>query len=920
MSSFKRDKKEEEDSGGNPYQNLDKTIVLQEARYFNETPVNPRKCIYILSKILYLLNQGEKFTTKEATDVFFATTKLFQSKNVMLRRMVYLCIKELSTMAQDIIIVTSSLTKDMTGKEDLYRPAAIRALCSITDSTMLQAIERYMKQAIVDKNPAVSSAALVSALHLSSSAPDLVRRWVNEAQEAMNSDDPMVCYHALGLVAGLKKNDKLSTVKLITRYFGTSVKSPYMLCLLIRFAAQMEAMNSDDPMVCYHALGLVAGLKKNDKLSTVKLITRYFGTSVKSPYMLCLLIRFAAQMVETDDSDTSKRFIDFIEYCLRHKSEMVIYEAAHAIVNLKKPVRDLAPAVSVLQLFCGSSKASLRLAGARTLACLTAKRPTAVAACTVDLENLISDPNRSVATLAVTTLLATGAESSIDRLMKQISSFVSEISDEFKIIVVKAIRRLCTKFPRKHQSIVAFLAGMLRDEGGLEFKAAIADAIIEIVEENPDAKETGLAHLCEFIEDCEHSALAVRILHLLGREGPKSRQPSRYIRFIYNRVILESGPVRAAAVSAVAQFGAQRPEMLPNIKVLLSRCELDDEDEVRDRAIFYNAVLDTGDQQLINDYIINVVKLNPIQLEKALREHIATKPDETFDIMSVPTEELNEDKEDIVEVEVKKPTQMSTEEMYNEMLSQIPGIERLGPIFKRAQVVELTEPETEYTVRLYKHTFARHIILQFECVNTLNDQQLEQVHVRLETPPEYNLLSIVPCQKLVFNKPDSVFVVVEFPSAYLDSLGTFGATLEFVVRDCDPNTGNPDPGEGYADSYPLEEFDINCADQIKTRTAAEDFEETWECAANSPEASDTFALPYNDIEEAGKAVCRHLALPNEAVSGDAIKEIKGCGIFRGGAPVLMKAKLVAINVGVTMKLAVRSPREDIAQLLLSAIG
>lgn len=69
-----------------------------------------------------------------------------------------------------------------TGKEDLYRAAAIRALCSITDSTMLQAIERYMKQAIVDKNPAVSSAALVSALHLSSSAPDLVRRWANEAQ------------------------------------------------------------------------------------------------------------------------------------------------------------------------------------------------------------------------------------------------------------------------------------------------------------------------------------------------------------------------------------------------------------------------------------------------------------------------------------------------------------------------------------------------------------------------------------------------------------------------------------------------------------------------------------------------------------------------------------------------------------------
>lgn len=36
--------------------------------------------------------------------------------------------------------------------------------------------------------------------------------------------------------------------------------------------------------------------------------------------------------------------------------------------------------------------------------------------------------------------LQTGNESSVDRLMKQISSFMSEISDEFKIVVVDAIR------------------------------------------------------------------------------------------------------------------------------------------------------------------------------------------------------------------------------------------------------------------------------------------------------------------------------------------------------------------------------------------------------------------------------------------------------------------------------------------------
>ncbi|CAB3980713.1 coatomer subunit gamma-2-like, partial [Paramuricea clavata] len=165
MHYLRQDKKDEEDGrGSNPFQGLDKATALQEARTFNESPINPRRCIHILTKILYLLNQGQQFGTTEATEAFFAMTKLFQSKDPMLRRMVYLAIKELSTVAEDVIIVTSSLTKDMTGREEAYCANAIRALCMITDATMLQAIERYMKQAIVDKSHSVSSNALVSSL------------------------------------------------------------------------------------------------------------------------------------------------------------------------------------------------------------------------------------------------------------------------------------------------------------------------------------------------------------------------------------------------------------------------------------------------------------------------------------------------------------------------------------------------------------------------------------------------------------------------------------------------------------------------------------------------------------------------------------------------------------------------------------
>lgn len=64
----------------------------------------------------------------------------------------------------------------------------------------------------------------------------------------------------------------------------------------------------------------------------------------------------------------------------------------------------------------------------------------------------------------------------------------------------------------------------------------------------------GLGHLCEFIEDCEHVELATQILQLLGREGPRTPTPYKYIRFIYNRVLLETAPVRAGGCGHVTRL------------------------------------------------------------------------------------------------------------------------------------------------------------------------------------------------------------------------------------------------------------------------------------------------------------------------------------------------------------------------------
>uniref|UniRef100_A0A8C7YCX1 Coatomer subunit gamma n=1 Tax=Oryzias sinensis TaxID=183150 RepID=A0A8C7YCX1_9TELE len=842
----KFDKKDEESGKTGVYVFQRLTCCLQ-ARIFNETPINPRRCLHILTKIIYLLNQGEHFGTTEATEAFFAMTRLFQSNDQTLRRMCYLTIKEMANISEDVIIVTSSLTKDMTGKEDVYRGPAIRALCRITDTTMLQAIERYMKQAIVDKVPSVSSSALVSSLHMVKMSYDVVKRWVNEAQEAASSDNIMVQYHALGLL--------------------------------------------------YH-------LRKNDRLAVTKMLNKFTKSGLKSPFAYCMLIRIASKLLDETEGGHDSPLFDFIEGCLRNKNEMVVYEAASAIVHMPNcTARELAPAVSGYYLTLISF---LKVIVVFCFCQVAMKHPSAVTACNLDLENLITDSNRSIATLAITTLLKTGSESSVDRLMKQISSFVSEISDEFKVVVVQAISALCQKYPRKHSVMMNFLSNMLRDDGGFEYKRAIVDCIISIIEENPESKETGLAHLCEFIEDCEHTVLATKILHLLGKEGPRTPQPSKYIRFIFNRVVLESEAVRAAAVSALAKFGAQNDDLLPSVLVLMQRCMMDSDDEVRDRATFYMNVLQQKQKALNAAYIFNGLSVSIPGLEKSLHQYTLEPTEKPFDMKSVPL--------------VTTPiTEQKTEQ-----LASIPEFQSLGPLFKSSDPVQLTEAETEYVVRCIKHTFARHMVFQFDCTNTLNDQLLQKVVVQMEPSEAYEVEHYIPALSLPYSQPGSCYTLIRLPDDDPTAVScTFSCTMKYLVRDCDPNTGEPDD-DGYDDEYVLEDLEVTVADHIQ-KVLKPNFGAAWEEVGDEFEKEETFALAsVRTLDEAVNNIISFLGM-QPCERSEKVPENKNshvlflAGVFRGGHDVLVRARL-ALADGVTMQVTVRSSEETVVDVILASVG
>ena len=428
-----------------------------------------------------------------------------------------------------------------------------------------------MKTAIVDKNPSVSSAALVSSYHLLPIAKDVVRRWQSETQEAAASN-----------------------------------KSSGGFSLGFSSSNAMPANNST--MSQYHAIGLLYQMRMHDRMALVKMV-QTFGAAgaVKSPAAIVMLVRLAAQLAE-EDAVLRKPMMQLLDGWLRHKSEMVNFEAAKAICDMRDVSdAEVLNAVHVLQLFLTSPRAVTKFAALRILHNIASFKPSAVSNCNPDIELLISNSNRSIATFAITTLLKTGNEASVDRLMKQISGFMSEITDEFKITIVEAIRTLCLKFPNKQAGMLTFLSGILRDEGGYEFKRAVVESMFDLIKFVPDSKEEALAHLCEFIEDCEFTKLAVRILHLIGLEGPKTAQPTKYIRYIYNRVVLENAIVRAAAVTALAKFGVGQkdPEVKKSVRVLLTRCLDDVDDEVRDRAALNLRLMNEEDDEMASNFVKN---------------------------------------------------------------------------------------------------------------------------------------------------------------------------------------------------------------------------------------------------------------------------------------------------------------------------
>jgi len=462
----------------------------------------------------------------------------------------------------------------------------------------------------------------------------------------------------------------------------------------------------------------------------------------------------------------------------------------------------------------------------------------------------------------------------------------------------------------------------------------------------PDSVETALSNLCEFIEDCEYTKLSVRILHLLGVQGPKSQQPSKFIRFIYNRVILENAIVRAAAVSSLAKFGVNGDaKMKSSIQVLLTRCLDDVDDEVRDRAAMY---LRTMKEPVLAEAYL---KEGPIYSLASLETKLVAYIKDTeayatpFDVTTIPRVSREQAQQeaarpsslDTVSVPSTSKIQASipaapsaaeAQSAYASQLAAVPEFASYGSVINSSiKPTPLTESETEYVVSCVKHIFKEHVVFQFNVSNTLPETILEQVSVVMQPSSDSPLKEdfIIPIPELRSSSPGIVYVSFTRLEPEEYSLASFACTLKFVSKEVDPSSGEPEE-EGYDDEYQLEEVELGAGGDYIVPSYAT-FANEWDQLRAKATATETFSLGAMD---GIKAACDSLVevLNMEPLGGSehptstSIHTLQLSGLIPGGGgKVLTRARMTySSGQGVTLELGVAAESDAACRLVISAIG
>lgn len=219
--------------------------VVYKCRVFRDVQLNLSKCRNAMISILQAFSQDARFTEKDRTELFFSLTQLFTSKDSYIHRLLLLLLKEIPVNKHDTLILTHSLSIDISSSRNAKQGQAIRCFCAIIDPGSALSAEKYLQIAITSDVPYTASATLCGALHIiQGGKKDAVLRWLPEIRAAMKSTQPSVRFHALLLLYALKSDDNYAAAQIASSLDNGC--STLEECVTLAFAQRSMKLKSSD--------------------------------------------------------------------------------------------------------------------------------------------------------------------------------------------------------------------------------------------------------------------------------------------------------------------------------------------------------------------------------------------------------------------------------------------------------------------------------------------------------------------------------------------------------------------------------------------------------------------------------------------------------------------------------------------------
>jgi hypothetical protein len=127
------------------------SAIVHKSRAFRDVTLDLKKCRLAMISILQALAQDASFSERERTG-------LFHSKDRYIHRL--LLLKQVPVNSHDGIIITHSLSKDISSSQEEPRGHAIRTLCAILEPANVLSQERFLKLSIVSPVAYTASSVL----------------------------------------------------------------------------------------------------------------------------------------------------------------------------------------------------------------------------------------------------------------------------------------------------------------------------------------------------------------------------------------------------------------------------------------------------------------------------------------------------------------------------------------------------------------------------------------------------------------------------------------------------------------------------------------------------------------------------------------------------------------------------------------